>query len=133
MKSIRDLLIYSLDNELTSLEKVRLEKALSEQPELQKEKANLLRMRGLVSSFSISENAHFSDQVLQKIETQKSRINEGFEVQFIKLFPKVAAACVVFLLATFSVVYYSDTELVSDEIVGIEEVNLEDAYAYLEY
>jgi hypothetical protein len=90
-------------------------------------------MRGLVSSFSISENAHFSDQVLQKIETQKSRINEGFEVRFIKLFPKVAAACVVFLLATFSVVYYSDTELVSDEIVGIEEVNLEDAYAYLEY
>lgn len=133
MKNIRDLLIFSLDNELSDSDKNRLEKALKTDSSLRKERAELLKMRSMFTNFSISENDNFSSEILRKIEIRDSQNERDFSTKFITLFPKVAAACVVFLLMTFSVVYFSDSNFASDELVGVEEFSMEDAYSYLEF
>lgn len=132
MKDIRDLLIFSLDNDLSTGDKNRLDKALRDNPELKLERDKLLKMRELLSGFSISENKDFSQNVMLELEQIKGKKHPNFSVKFIQLFPKVAAACIVLLMVAFSLVHFSDSNLTPEKVAGVEIVNLEDALAYLD-
>ena len=130
--NIRDLLIFSLDNPLSPEDEKRLNEALKSDSELRKEKDNLLKMRGMFSEFSVPENEGFADGILQKINAESNARNRDFETKFIRMFPRVAAACVIFLAMAFSAVNFSETRLVSDELIGIEDADLVEAYSYLD-
>ncbi len=133
MKNLRDLLVYSLDNDLSAEEKVRLEDALAKDVELQKERDDLLKMRNLFKGFEVSGNSDFSNTVLEKIKFQNQKSKPQIGAKVFTLFPKVAAASVAILLLVISALYYSEMNFVSDALVGVEDLTLDEAYSFLEY
>lgn len=134
MKDIRDLMIYALDNELSPSEQSRLEKALASDPGLRKEQADFLKIRGLLSNFSIAEDPDFSKNVIAGIQDQKSKDHSNpLGAKVFRLFPRVAAASVAILAITLSAAYFTEINFVSDALVGVEDLTLDEAYSYLEY
>lgn len=122
--NIKDLLLYSLDNELTLTQQENLEKALAESTELQQEKEQLLQMRALVGGLRVRRDLDFPERVMNRLKQKEKR---GFFSDLVALSPKVAAACIVFMLATTIGIYMREGNLSPDVIIGIEELTPEDA------
>lgn len=124
-KTMKDLLLYSLDNELTPDQQVHLEKALAESAELRQEKQQLLQMRSLVAGLRVRRDLSFPERVMNRLHIKEKR---GFFSDLVALSPKVAAACIVFMLATIVGIYVREGSLSSDVIIGVEELTPEDAF-----
>ncbi|HFA50763.1 MAG TPA: hypothetical protein ENJ95_17280 [Bacteroidetes bacterium] len=131
MKNAFELLVYSLDNELTKEEQRQLNAALLASPELQKEKEEYIKMREIVSDISFSENPHFIEKTMQQWAAQKSGNN--FNNNIVQLFPRVAAAAAILFLFAWSVIYFSGGNIVSDTLLLVGDVSPDEAYSLLEY
>lgn len=123
-KTIKDLLLYALDNEITPAQQVHLEKTLAESEDLRQEKEQLLQMRTLVSELRVRRDLSFSERVMTRLHQKEKR---GFFSDIVSLSPKVAAACIIFMLATTVGIYMREGSLSPDVIIGIENLTPEDA------
>lgn len=130
-KNARDLVLYALDNELTVSEQTRLEEALAISEVLQEERAALLQMRELLASLkpAIERDGSFADQVMQNIHKKP---NSGFWSDLISLSPKVAAACILFVVGSLVGVYFWEGNLSSEAIIGVQHLTPEDAFTIQE-
>lgn len=123
-KNMNELLLYALDNEPTSAQQADLEKALAESESLRQEKEQLLQMRSLVADLRVRRDIAFSERVMNRFQKKEKR---GFLYDIVSLSPKVAAACILFMLATTAGIYMHEGSLSSDVIIGIEDLMPEDA------
>ena len=123
-EKILDLLIYSLDNELTDTQQKMLDEALQNSEALRQEQARLLHMRKELAAFSAAPDATFSSNVLQVLEQPQS-------FNIVQLFPKVAAASVLLFIGSLLAIYFSEGNLSMEAIVGVQDLTPEDAYSYL--
>lgn len=134
MKDAINRLIFSLDNDLSPEEQNLLDKALAESTALQAEKTKLLEMRALIENLEIPANPNFTDKVMAGLESSSNRKGKNMEASILHLFPRVAAACILFIAVAFSVIYFSETDLPMDSLVGIDDVMPEEAtYVLLDY
>lgn len=123
-KTMKDLLLYSLDNELTPAQQVHLEKALAESETLRQEKEQLIQMRALVADLRVRRDRSFPERIMNRLHQKEKR---GFFSDIVSLSPKVAAACILFTIATTVGVYLHEGSLSTDVIIGIEDLTPEDA------
>ncbi len=126
-EALLELLIFSLDNELPAQQKLQLEKALQEQPWLRKEKQVLLQLRAGLARVSAPPSESFTDAVMADL----GKSEELRHSIIVRLFPKVAAACAVFLLAFILNVYFSDGSISMDSVIGVADLSPEEAYSLL--
>jgi anti-sigma factor RsiW len=125
-KEERDLLIKSLDSELTDIEDQILHKALEMSEELRKEKENLLTMRGILKSESAkSFSAGFEHRVMAKIQSGKS---EDFIVSLLRVFKPVAIAAILLIIITASINVWSSDQLSLDGVMAIRDIAPEEAF-----
>ena len=124
-----DLLIHSLDNELTPAEAKQLEEALANSPELRQEKERLLEIRAMFGAAKMEQDHTFVNKVMMRINQAKK---PSFNNVIVNLFPKVAAACVLLFLVTLIGIYITEGTLSTDAIMGIEEMSVEDALTITE-
>lgn len=129
-EKILSLLIFSLDNELSAEEQHQLDQALAEDTELRTEQDRLLMIREALSAHTVSADVAFADEVMQSLETANET---GIEARILQLFPQVAAACIVLVLIAMLGIYFSEGNLSTEAIVGVQDLAPEDAYSYLEY
>lgn len=129
-KEVLNLLIYSLDNELSTEENIRLEKALASSEELRAEKERLLKMRVLMADLQQEPNPRFVSSVMEKIREAAEPV---FTKVIIQMFPKVAAACVILVLAFFISIYVTEGTLSKDAIIGVQELSVDEALTLTEY
>ena len=112
-----DLLIRSLDEELTSGEQQQLDLGLLESEELRGYKTELLQMRELLGNGKSSFTKGFDTRVMDSI--RKQDFESGlYNVQ--KWIALPAAAAIAVLLALN---YYSDGSLTMDSLLGIKSVS----------
>ncbi len=128
-QDISELLAYSLDNELTVEEQQILDNAMEKSPALRESKAKLLAMRALLSEQTIPKRPHFAEHVLSKLGDAKVI---SMEHRLLQLFPSVAAACVLVLIATYATVQFGGVEWIPESIAGTTSLTLEDAYVLLD-
>lgn len=121
---MKELLLYSLDNELTPAQQLHLGKALAESESLRQEREQLLQMRSLVAGLRVRRDLSFTERVMTRLQQKEKR---GFFADIVSLSPKVAAACIVFMIATTIGIYVHEGSLSSDVIIGIEDLTPEDA------
>ena len=121
---ILNLLIRSLDGTLPANEEAQLEKALSTSERLRHEKARLLEIRSDLKNWSAPEDPDFAARVLSQIGKQ---VEEDLSGVIIRLFPRVAAACVLILGVALGTIYVTEGSLMLDTIIGVNEVVLEEA------
>lgn len=126
---ILDLLLRSLDTELSQDEAEKLEQALQESEVLRQEKVRLLAMRGQLGAWTAPEDPTFADRVMVKLGKQAE---EDLSAVIIRLFPRVAAACVLILAVALGTIYVTEGSLMLDTIIGVNEVVLEDAVLLVE-
>lgn len=122
---MKDLLIYSLDNELTPAQQADLEKALAESEALRQEKEQLLQVRTLVAGLRVRRDLSFPERVMDRLHKKEKR---GFFSDLVALSPRVAAASILFVLAMTIGIYLREGSLSSDVIIGVEELTPEDAF-----
>lgn len=119
-----NLLLHSLDNELSAAEQQQLKEALASSEDLRSEQEKLLRTRNLLQHIAPESDAEFASRVLNRLQTAT------FGTKVIQLFPRVAAACAVIFALTFGTLY-ANTDWITDKVVGLENLSPEDADSYL--
>ncbi len=124
-----ELLIRSMDVELTESDAKRLEQALSDSAALRDEKARLMSIRKELSNWGVPEDPTFADRVLSQLGKQ---VEEDLSAVIFRLFPRVAAACVLILGVALGAIYVTEGSLMMDTIIGVNEVLLEDAVLLVE-
>ena len=125
-----DLLIYSLDNDLTEAEQATLDAALEASASLRAEKEQLLQMRAALENFSLEKDTQFTADLMQQLDKQKSN-NLGARIR--RIYPRVAAACAIIVLLSILGIYLVEGNFSMEAIVGIQDLTPEDAYSYLDY
>lgn len=124
-----DLLIRSMDTELAEADALTLERALSDSEALRDEKVRLMAMREKLTEWTAPEDPGFSERVLANLGKQ---MEEDLSAVIIRLFPRVAAACVLILGVALGTIYVTEGSLMMDTIIGVNEVLLEDAVLLVE-
>lgn len=130
MKEALELLIYSFDNELKAEEQNKLETALLASPELREERRKYLKMRASIAKLSFAVEEPFEEQVLQK--WKRPRSNDNFHHNVIRLFPKVAAAAILFFLITWSSLHFGGDNIDMNTFLLLDEISQEEAIKLLE-
>lgn len=125
-KTWLEWLAYAFDNKLSKTDTEQLQTAVNESDILKATQRNLLRNRETIAGFKVDFSSDFTDQVMRHLE---EAIIVPFSTKVVRLFPKVAAACVLFLLSAYVALQFGDTTWVSDALVGTSELNPEDAFA----
>lgn len=125
-----DLLIYSLDNNLTEAEQAKLDAALAASASLRAEKEQLLQMRTALGNFSLEKDSAFTADLMQHLD-QQQRIKLGARIR--RIYPRVVAACIIIALLSMLGIYLAEGSFSMEAIVGIQDLTPEDAYSYLDY
>ncbi len=121
-KHLHQLLLRSLDFELSTEEATRLEQALKNDSALRKEQEELLATRQLFANWSVAEDLDFSAGVMQQLEGLAKKTTESFSRSIIRLFPRVAAACVIFILAFLLNIYFVEGSLSPEVMLGVDNL-----------
>jgi anti-sigma factor RsiW len=125
-KEERDLLIKSLDSELSNTEDQMLQKALDMSEDLRKEREHLLDMReGLKSETAKSFSSGFEDRVMAKIQSRQS---EDFTAYLFRVFKPVAIAAILLIIITASINVWNSDQMSLDGIMAINDVSPEEAF-----
>jgi hypothetical protein len=130
-EKLMELLIHSLDNELTLDEHQALDLAFAKSKEFRAERDRLLKLRSLLNQQRTIASNEFVNAVLGKTTTPVINPVQGFNTTMVRLFPRVAAACVIIMLASLFTVYLAEGELSSDTIVGLSDISPDEAYNIL--
>jgi hypothetical protein len=92
-EEILELLYRSFDSELTAEEQKRLERALVESEDLERERDRLARLRGVVGGGThASFGPYFAERVLGRITSSESNGRESFVSSLVTVFRPVALA-----------------------------------------
>ncbi|MEO1437177.1 MAG: hypothetical protein AAFV80_16670 [Bacteroidota bacterium] len=124
MKAI-ELLHESYDRELNPKEAQKLQEALANDPALAREKQQLDQLRSLLANQTTRLKASVADDVIKALENESEDLSEGL----VRWFPRVAAACLLIILAMLIQIYAQNGSLNSDSLMGIQELELYDAYS----
>jgi len=125
-KEERDLLIKSLDSELSASEEQALQAALNMSEELRNEKESLLEMRdALISNRGKGFSDGFEHRVMAKIHSQQK---EDFTSSLFRAFKPVAIAAILLILITASFNIWNSEQISLDGIMAINDVSPDEAF-----
>ncbi len=130
-----ELLIRSLDEELTAAEQQQLGQYLKESEALRKEKALLLKMRAGLADMKATAHPGFADQLIRELSQEQQPDQEKESQLFViinHLFPKVAAACVIVVVLTVLATFLMEGSLSLEAFIGVQDLSPEDAYTLID-
>lgn len=128
LKDMKNLLLRSITEPLSEEEQKQLDAALAQSPALQKEQEQLKYTRNLVQDAAPPADPGFSKKVLQRLDKGRKEV-----ALVVRLFPRVAAACVLVIFALSLFLYFEAGSLSTDVLVGLEDLSIEEAVALTEY
>jgi ferric-dicitrate binding protein FerR (iron transport regulator) len=115
-----DLLYRAQDAPLSPEEERELSQALEQSAELRATQERLLKLRKALSDLQPAPDPAFTGKVMARME-------EGALLQ--PWLRRVAAACFLLIAAAFVSLYLSEGSLSTDTLIGVEELQPEDATA----
>ncbi len=128
-EEMKELLAYSLDNSVSSAQQATLEEALAQSPDLRLEKEQLLQMRTLIGQLQMPSNELLVSAVMANLERKQD--NKSSFALIIQLFPRVAAACVGFILLACTTIYFGGADWIPETIAGTSDLTIEEAYTLI--
>jgi anti-sigma factor RsiW len=120
-----ELLRQSLDRELSPSESIRLAQALEANEWLREELAVLQTLRKSLSQLHPATSPAFTTKVLQRLSEEQQ-----FLRPLIVRWRSVAAAACIALLLGLGLIYNASGNLESETILGLEQMELDDVYAF---
>ena len=130
-----NLLVRSMDRELTQQEWELLENALSESDQLRKEKERLVKMRDLIGSGDYQFKHGFANRVLNRLD--RPRNGFGIEFSFVKdlnrVFARVAISGIAAIIILLISIYLTTGSVSLDSLSGTESYSEDNVISYLLY
>lgn len=127
-KEIKNLILRSVTETLSEQEQEQLHAVLAASPEWKQEQEALLHTRDLVKNAVPPADPGFSQRVLLRLDKGRKEV-----ALVVRLFPRVAAACVLALVALSLFLYFEAGSLSTGALVGLEDLSIEEAVALTEY
>jgi len=130
-----DLLIRSLDHDLSEEDQVKLENALADSKDLRKEKEQLIRMRKLIATQNLQFDHSFTQRVMSRINQEKKRriIEFDFMKDLNRVFTRVAISGVAAIVILLLTIYLTAGSFSLDTLSGTESYSEENIISYLLY
>ena len=129
-KTIKDLLIRSLDGPVTERERRKLDKALARSAPLRAELKQLMRLREGLSKSRYSFKPFFADRVMAHIQPGgqfAAPVHDFFDALFYS-FRRVAFAGAVLLVLLVSYHVIENKSLSFEGLLGFQELTLEEVW-----
>ncbi len=120
-----ELLRQSLDRQLSSSESIRLAEAMDANEWLREELALLQALRDSLKQLHPAPSPAFTANVLQRLSEEQQ-----FLRPLLVQWRSVAAAACIALLLGIGLIYSSSGNLESEAILGLEQMELDDVYAF---
>ncbi|WP_367391949.1 hypothetical protein [Lewinella sp. LCG006] len=120
-----ELLRQSLDRELLPAEGIRLAQALETKEWLRDELALLQALRNSLKQLHPAPSPSFTARVLQRLPEEQQLLRP-----LIVRWRSVAAAACIALLLGLGLIYNASGNLDSEAILGLEQMELDDVYAF---
>lgn len=120
-----ELLRQSLDRELSPAENIRLAQALETKEWLRDELALLQVLRNSLKQLHPAPSPSFTARVLQRLPEEQQLLRP-----LIVRWRSVAAAACIALLLGLGLIYNASGNLDSEAILGLEQMELDDVYAF---
>jgi len=120
-----ELLRQSLDRELSPSESIRLAQALEANEWLREELAALQTLRNSFMQLHPAPSPAFTASVLQRLSEEQQLLRP-----LIVRWRSVAAAACIALLLGLGLIYNASGSLESEAILGLEQMELDDVYAF---
>jgi len=130
-KEWQDLLLKSFDLELSEEETKQLADALKASPELQKEQADLLKMRRLFIDFKVEKEDQFVTNIMEAIGREEIVAKRPIIHHLSVIYSKSIAACVLILMSFMLYIYLSEGNFETAALVGITDLSPDEAYSFL--
>lgn len=124
LKALENLLLRSLDGELTEPENRCLKQALETDVALQAMQADYLQMRSQLAQLEATPAPDFVGQVMMATQASGQMVR-----QIVRLWPAVAAAAVIAIVLGAGWIYGTSGSLEMDAIFGLDQLAVEDVYA----
>jgi anti-sigma factor RsiW len=122
----RDLLLKSLDSELSAKENQKLEDALKRSEDLRREREIFLNMRSSLKSAAVrSFREGFEERVMAKI---RAKHDEDFTAGLFRIFRPVAIAAILLIIITASFNMWNSDQISVDGILSITDISPTDAF-----
>ena len=133
---IRQLLIRSLDQQLSQEELLELNLALEKNPALRNEQQELIETRKLIENQQFGFQPFFASKVMQKLQkTAKSGkdLLESMYFAFLRISLPTLAVCIVLLL----LIWYNEGSFSIETLTGVSDLSfdelLNDMFVYNGY
>ena len=130
-----DLLIRSMNDQLTKEEDKQLQQALKGSSELREEKIKLNKVGKLLSSRNYSFSDGFHNRVMQAVNDEKKGkvISIDFTRSFTSMFNRIAVAGVAVIALLVISLYISHGSLNVNTFTGVEPVSQDNLISVLLY
>ena len=130
-----DLLIRSMNDQLTAEENKKLQQALKGSSELREEKIKLNKVGKLLSSRNYSFSDGFRNRVMQAVSDEKKGkvISIDFTRNFTSMFNRIAVAGVAAILLLVISLYISHGSLNVNTLTGIDPISEDNLISVLLY
>ena len=130
-----DLLIRSMNNQLTAEEDKQLQQALKGSSELREEKIKLSKIGKLLSSRNYSFSDGFHNRVMQAVSDEKKGkvISMDFTRSFTSMFNRIAVAGVAAILLLVISLYISHGSLNVNTFTGVDPISEDNLISVLLY
>ena len=130
-----DLLISSMNDQLTTEEDKQLQQALKGSSELREEKIKLIKVGELLSSRNYSFSDGFRNRVMQAVNEEKKGkvISIDFTRSFTSMFNRIAVAGVAVIALLVISLYISHGSLNVNTFTGVEPVSQDNLISVLLY
>jgi len=128
-QKLRDLLYRSFDEYIPPDKQRLLEKALSESPDLQKEKKQIEKIRNRIKeSGSQTFSPHFVNRTIDKISSLEldKKSPELFFDSMLVTFRRVAIAVCIAIITVFSYQMIKNKTISLDRVIGLSKLDSED-------
>ncbi|MCK4630206.1 MAG: hypothetical protein KAT40_02115 [Bacteroidales bacterium] len=130
-----DLLIRSMNDQLTADEDKQLQQALKESSELREEKIKLNKVGKLLSSRNYSFSDGFRNRVMQAVSDEKKGkvISIDFTRTFTSMFNRIAVAGVAAIVLLVISLYISHGSLNVNTFTGVDPISQDNLVSVLLY
>ncbi|MBE9512177.1 MAG: hypothetical protein IMY71_15005 [Bacteroidetes bacterium] len=130
-----DLLIRSMNDQLTAEEDKQLQQALKRSSELREEKIKLNKVGKLLSSRNYSFSDGFRSRVMQAVSDEKKGkvISMDFSRNFTSMFNRIAISGVVVILLLVISLYISHGSLNINTFTGVDPISEDNLISVLLY
>jgi hypothetical protein len=123
-----ELLLRSLEEELSQADQGKLAAALEQSAELRRERKALLRLRAQLRDLSAPPDPAFADRLQLRLERSATPV-----IHLQRYAYSILAACLVLLLGVCLSLYGMEGGLSTEILVGIQDLSPEDAYTLINY